>query len=195
MVKMPVELRSHEGCEVCGFVLWKPMVQLSHSSLGLYSDARFPGRSILTLENHFESLDEVYPDTLLGFTMDIRRASRGIREATGCARVNVAILGNAVSHVHAHLIPRWPGSESRPHQSPWNDERVKTLLPEGEEVWIRSAIASALCSSTNLTSRPHATRIRTQFEQLVLDLPEASVFRQPPGPSSRLLHGGPRGTG
>ena len=34
-----------------------------------------------------------------------KRVARGIKQATGCKRVGVAVLGMEVNHVHIHLVP------------------------------------------------------------------------------------------
>lgn len=45
-------------------------------------------------------------DRLLGDMMVFaKRVARGIKEATGCKRVGVAVLGMEVNHVHIHLVP------------------------------------------------------------------------------------------
>lgn len=122
---------SDSGCHECGFRLWIPVAESCHSTLGIYNDARFPGRSIIRLKEHFEDLSDVPLETLTGFMRDIQVAQKAIRAAVRAARVNVAILGNRESHVHAHLIPRFPETEDFPDCSPWNDQRKKTpLRPE-----------------------------------------------------------------
>jgi diadenosine tetraphosphate (Ap4A) HIT family hydrolase len=130
-------------CE-CGFVLWNPIAQSDYSSLGLYDDARFPGRSILRLKTHYDSLEEVPTDILMGFMQDVQVAMAAIRTASGAARVNVAILGNRDPHVHAHLVPRFPLAEEFPDCSPWNDLRLKTSLPVAEKARIIAAIGKAV---------------------------------------------------
>lgn len=131
-IPSPRRLLVDKTCSICGFELYWPIRALSHSFVGLYDDARFPGRCIVTLGRHFNHLEDVPNDLSLGFFMDIRRASRAIRTVTGCPRVNVAILGNAESHVHAHLIPRYPHLERFPEKSPWNDERTVTRLGDAD---------------------------------------------------------------
>lgn len=128
----------------CGFVLWNPVAQSETSRLGLYDDARFPGRCILRLDAHYESLEELPEDVLMSFMQDIQAAMSAIKAATGAARVNVAILGNRDPHVHAHLIPRFPGEEEFPDCSPWNDMRVKAALPDESRITIMSGIWQAL---------------------------------------------------
>jgi diadenosine tetraphosphate (Ap4A) HIT family hydrolase len=129
VVSIRTRLTTDTPCRTCGFHLWEPIAESPHAKLGLYSDSRFPGRSILTLRGHFESLDSVPMDTMMGFLRDIQICMLAIQSATGAHRVNVAILGNRETHVHAHLIPRFPEQEKFPDRSPWNDEREKEPLP------------------------------------------------------------------
>lgn len=138
-----VPLNQDAPCR-CGFVLWQPIAQSEYSSLGLYDDARFPGRSILRLNEHQDSLERVPTSTLMGFMQDIQAAIAAIRGATGAARVNVAILGNRDPHVHAHLVPRFPLTEQFPDCSPWNDLRRKTSLTDTARTEIMGSILEAL---------------------------------------------------
>lgn len=53
-------------------------------------------------EDYIFNLD----DQLLGDMMVFaKRVAAGIKEATGCKRVGVAVLGMEVPHVHIHLVP------------------------------------------------------------------------------------------
>lgn len=128
----------------CGFMLWNPIAESEFSRLGLYDDARFPGRCILRLNAHYDSLEELPEDVLLSFMQDVQIAMLAIKAATGAARVNVAILGNRDPHVHAHLIPRFPSEEHFPDCSPWNDLRHKENLSDESRITIMSAIWQAL---------------------------------------------------
>ena len=110
-------------CRVCDFDVWHPVAQLSVSVLGLYDDSRWPYRSILVLKNHHEHLDELDLDLANRFFLDLSIAGRAIREESRSLRVNYAILGNEVAHVHAHLIPRGAGPEMVPNRPPWEDPR------------------------------------------------------------------------
>jgi histidine triad (HIT) family protein len=44
-------------------------------------------------------------DLLAGMTVFAKQVARGIKAATGCKRVGVAVLGMEVNHVHIHLVP------------------------------------------------------------------------------------------
>ena len=116
------------ACSTCGFELWLPISKLEVSTAGLYDDARFPGRTIVSLNEHQEHLEDLSSELLLQFMMDVQDTVWAIKAATSVERVNVAILGNAVSHVHAHLIPRYPEVEAKPQNSPWDDPRIKEKM-------------------------------------------------------------------
>lgn len=121
-------IRMNESCPECDFSLFHPVGSFEVSNLGIYSDARFPGRSILMLNTHYDNIKLMPEKMYLQFCLDIRHAVGMLQKATGSSRINVSILGNSESHIHAHLIPRWPGREMYPGKSPWNDPRPQTPL-------------------------------------------------------------------
>ncbi len=127
-------------CSVCNFDIWNPYGQLSVSSLGLYSDSRFPGRTILRLDQHFDQLDEIPADLSAAFFDDVQQTVWRLKEYTGALRVNLAILGNSEPHIHAHLIPRKPIQEPEPNKSPWDDPRPRTPLEPAHEELILSEL-------------------------------------------------------
>jgi len=44
-------------------------------------------------------------DTLSGLMQVCKTVAKAIKQATGCKRVGVAVMGMEVNHVHVHLIP------------------------------------------------------------------------------------------
>lgn len=152
-----VRAETSADCAVCGFGLWIPILRMTTSEIGLYSDTRFPGRCIVTLRDHFDHLSDVPALELMTFMEEIQFSVDAIKNATTCSRVNVAILGNAESHVHAHLIPRFPEEESLPNKAPWEDPRPKKPLSQSDEDLlvekIRAGLEPALTSSQVRTTR------------------------------------------
>ena len=75
-------------------------------------------------------------ETLAGLMVFAKKVARGLKEATGCKRVGVAVLGMEVNHVHVHLVPM-------------NSERdmlftnPKLQLPAEEMAQIANSIAEA----------------------------------------------------
>ena len=51
-------------CHSCGFELYHPVAESATTRLGLYDDARFPGRCILMLQAHYTSLEQVPPEAI-----------------------------------------------------------------------------------------------------------------------------------
>lgn len=130
-------------CDTCGFELWTPIAALRVSHVGLYDDARFPGRLIVSLDEHREHFDDVDADLLAAFMADLQDASLVLRKTLDdVARVNMAVLGNKVPHVHAHLIPR----RVREHNfgvSPWEDAVAHRQLIATERIGITAALGDA----------------------------------------------------
>jgi len=139
MVTTPIE-----PCPTCSFSLFNPVAKLSVSDWGIYDDSRFPGRSIVKLRNHQEDFGELNPSETAEFMADVQTVMGIIKNLTHADRVNVAILGNAVPHVHAHLIPRFSAEEPHPNQSPWNDTRRKEALPPAVLEELTTSFSSAL---------------------------------------------------
>ena len=93
-------------CDTCSFSVWRPIASLGVSYLGLYDDARFPGRAVLVLGRHAESLEQLGHDEANAFFSDLRLSGTAIRRALNADRINYALLGNIEPHLHWHLIPR-----------------------------------------------------------------------------------------
>ena len=75
--------------------------------------------------------------TLAGLMVFAKKVAQGLKEATGCKRVGVAVLGMEVNHVHVHLVPM-------------NSERdmlftnPKLQLPAEDMALIANSIAEAI---------------------------------------------------
>jgi diadenosine tetraphosphate (Ap4A) HIT family hydrolase len=119
-------------CPVCEFSLWLPIASIGLSYLGLYNDARFPGRCILALEDHFEHWEDLDSSILHPLVDESQSAIQAIKTVTGSERVNLAVLGNTDGHIHFHLIPRYPLEEASPGRSPWNDPRPRSPMSEDQ---------------------------------------------------------------
>jgi diadenosine tetraphosphate (Ap4A) HIT family hydrolase len=135
-------------CATCPFSLWLPLGKLQVSFLGLYDDARFPGRCILALDTHAEDFSILDKRVASAFFEDCQTASRAIKAAVNVERVNVAILGNEVAHVHFHLIPRRPLDEPIPNRPPWEHPDAKRKLSDSVRLEISSRIREELKRQT-----------------------------------------------
>lgn len=66
-----------------------------------------------------------------------KHVAHGIKAATGCKRVGVAVIGLEVPHVHMHLIPI-------NKESDMSFSNPKMTLPSDEMVEIANSIAEAI---------------------------------------------------
>ena len=88
-------------------------------------------------EPEADSIFDLDDATLAGLMVFAKKVARGLKEATGCKRVGVAVLGMEVNHVHVHLVPM-------------NSERdmlftnPKLQLPAEEMALIANSIAEAI---------------------------------------------------
>ncbi len=112
-------------CPTCDFHMYLPVPapSLRVTRLGLYSDARFPGRCLLAFTGHVTHMEDLAPDVLAAFWADAARVGAAVRRIHGAQRVNYAVLGNADPHLHVHIVPRQPSAEPLPTRPPWNDPR------------------------------------------------------------------------
>lgn len=115
------------ACTQCSFELWTPLASAGPVLVGLYDDGRFPGRLIVSLVEHYDHLEDVPADEVGVFMQFVQDVARAQRSALKAVRINVAVLGNQVSHVHAHLIPR-RSTDARPMHAPWEDPRPRQRL-------------------------------------------------------------------
>lgn len=128
--------------------LWHPLAELEVSTLGLYDDARYPGRCLLVVREHFDDLTTMPEDLATAALSDARRAGLAIKEALKPDRINYAVLGNVISHVHFHIIPRRWEIDPAPGLSPWQTAEPAKPLPLPDQEAIKDAITSHLAVMT-----------------------------------------------
>jgi diadenosine tetraphosphate (Ap4A) HIT family hydrolase len=119
-------------CDVCGFSVENPVARLSASVVGLFPDRRLAGRCVLVLTEHHEHFETLPEDLAVRFMADSRRVGRAIRQVTGSGRLNYAMLGNQVAHLHMHVMPRGGGADSNPRVSAWELDEPEAPLPDAD---------------------------------------------------------------
>ncbi len=86
--------------------LW--IADLSTSTLLLFRDQRFKGYCILSFAaRRTTSLESLSDDEYRMFLLDLRAASRAIRQALDPDHMNYELLGNSDPHLHWHIVPRY----------------------------------------------------------------------------------------
>jgi diadenosine tetraphosphate (Ap4A) HIT family hydrolase len=81
-------------------------VELPESVAYLHTDQFFPGWSVLVLRRHATELFDLERDERARLMDEVSDVARALKRAFDAGKVNYALFGNLVPHVHWHLIPR-----------------------------------------------------------------------------------------
>lgn len=84
-----------------------PVGELALSTVRLMDDARFPWLILVPRRAGLADLVDFDEDDAALMTVELRRASRVLRELTSPYKLNVAALGNSVRQLHVHVIARF----------------------------------------------------------------------------------------
>lgn len=130
-------------CEECGFSLWRYIAKIPSAHVGLYDDNRYPGRCLVVYPTHINHFEEKPQLGMYEFMESVQDVGSIIKDLTGADRINYAILGNAVPHVHAHVIPRFK-TDPNINSSPWSRTDKASALPRKTSEKIISDLKIAL---------------------------------------------------
>lgn len=102
---------------------------LTESHVTLADEQAYRGYCILLLKDHHDQLDTLPLDRQARLWDDVARVATALRRTLEPVRLNYACLGNFVTHVHWHVIPRY-ADDPEPLHPIWVRpvaERVVTL--------------------------------------------------------------------
>ena len=106
---------------------------LSEAHVTLADEQAYRGYCILLLKDHHDHPDQLPLDRQGRLWEDVARVATALRHELEPVRINYACLGNLVTHVHWHVIPRY-ADDPEPHHPIWvrplGERRV--TLPEAE---------------------------------------------------------------
>jgi diadenosine tetraphosphate (Ap4A) HIT family hydrolase len=84
----------------------------------LHDDQFFAGWTFLVLKRHATELWQLEPSERARLMEEVTRVAQAVSRAFGAAKMNYELLGNAIAHIHWHLIPRCP-DDPAPRQPAW----------------------------------------------------------------------------
>ena len=84
----------------------------------LHDDQFFAGWTFLVLKRHATELWQLEPSERARLMEEVTRVAQAVSRAFGAAKMNYELLGNAIAHIHWHLIPRRP-DDPAPRQPAW----------------------------------------------------------------------------
>jgi diadenosine tetraphosphate (Ap4A) HIT family hydrolase len=83
------------------------VVALAASSVFLADEQVYRGYCLVLMHEHADHLDEVPIERQVQLWEDVARLATALRRELSPVRLNYACLGNFLTHVHWHLIPRY----------------------------------------------------------------------------------------
>lgn len=141
-----------EGCPLCAEIAGgcasdeygHTVADLRFSRLRLGANQFVTGYCVLICTRHVREPYDLTPAERALFFDDLLRAGQALDRAFNPVKMNFQLLGNAVPHLHAHLIPRYygdpaPGTPLDPNLD------TRLLTPEGyatRVAAIRAAVAA-----------------------------------------------------
>lgn len=104
--------------------------QLQVSTVYLNKDQTHDGRCIVTFKQHKTELFQLEKEKLHLFMEDVARVAEAIKKAFRADKINYAIYGDLVSHVHFHLVPKYRGGDCWGEAFENSPQTQKTLQEE-----------------------------------------------------------------
>lgn len=89
----------------------------------------FYGRTFIIFKKHVTDLLELSDEEMNDFTNDMKKVAKAIKKSLKPDKLNYAILGNKIEHLHWHVYPRYK-NDGRWGKNPWSDE--EKILTEKE---------------------------------------------------------------
>ncbi len=139
-----------DGCEMCEDPMFaevgsehpRKIMDLDVSIAILNRDWQYyEGASILVFRGHETELHQLTPDMRHRFADDAARIAEALEGAFQPAKLNHALLGNTVPHLHWHMIPRRQ-SDPNPKSSIWEEDIPQRQLTDEEFARLASRIRS-----------------------------------------------------
>lgn len=106
------------------------VAELTESYVLLKSCELFPGYCLVVSKEHHEQLPELPKEKQLAIFADVISVAEAIYSELKPQRINYECLGNLVSHIHWHVVPRY-NNDLLPEGPIWNID--KSLREEGNK--------------------------------------------------------------
>ena len=117
--------------------------QLPSAAVMLFRDQRYYGRCVVAFRGrHVNELHELTPAELVEYSAAVAKTAKAVQQVSGAAKLNYAIYGDGMPHVHVHIVPKQRGGED--WGSPFRMDGTPKYLEEDEWVSLRAAILKEL---------------------------------------------------
>jgi len=119
------------------------IADFDQSTAYLHHDQFFPGWTVLVLKRHATELFTLAPAERAALMEEVSRVAEALARVFGAHKMNYALLGNQIAHIHWHLIPRL-ANESRRTEPVWGQDHAPLVLPAAERTERITRIRAAL---------------------------------------------------
>jgi diadenosine tetraphosphate (Ap4A) HIT family hydrolase len=108
------------------------IAEFSHTALFLGEHQYFEGYCVLWLKRHVRELHELSQAEAAFVMAELHRASAAVAAEFKAWKINIASLGNQVSHLHWHIFPRYENDPFK-LEHPWvHAEKFKEKPDDGK---------------------------------------------------------------
>jgi diadenosine tetraphosphate (Ap4A) HIT family hydrolase len=141
-----------EGCPLCGAVVateasdafGTTIADLGLGRLRLAANQFSPGYCVLICTRHVREPYDLTDAERARFFDDMMRAARALERVYAPTKMNFEILGNAVPHLHCHIVPRYYGDPAPERPLRLDLPEHTRLLPAEEYAEWAGRIRAAL---------------------------------------------------
>jgi diadenosine tetraphosphate (Ap4A) HIT family hydrolase len=96
-----------KACELCNSAGGEPLWQDEFCRVVLVGDRDYPGFCRVILRRHVKEMTDLAPAQRARLMDAVYAAESALRELAAPDKINLASFGNAVPHLHWHVVPRW----------------------------------------------------------------------------------------
>ena len=122
------------SCHACSGT-WPPsdhfIADLGLSMAYLNDDQFFPGWSVVVFKRHATELFHLAPTERIQLMEEVSRFAKVLADTFDANKMNYALFGNQMSHIHWHLIPRIQGDPA-PLEPVWRVPHDRVALSEDQ---------------------------------------------------------------
>lgn len=101
------ERLSGKDCPLCRQPLENAIGRLPSGTVRLVPDGDFPGYCILIAHRHVVEVADLATVEQRQWMVDMVALIQSVQSVCAPQKINVAMLGNEVPHLHCHIIPRY----------------------------------------------------------------------------------------
>lgn len=137
------------GCIYCGEdqalldSMMEKLCDLPASTVYLFKDQKYYGRCVVAFRlYHAQELFELKSQDLSDYMKDVARTAKAVMTVSGADKLNYAIYGDKMPHVHVHIVPKHENGED--WGQPFQMSGEKVYLSEDKQKQLRENLLKAL---------------------------------------------------